>query len=132
MKIAHTLFLISVMLSSYLVAGGLQSRVPNDAAMISEITVEAYESGEFEVMSQSDLWVGFNVEFPQAQAADYKGKYIFEIKDKNGYASVSTGLSDTSPSAIFKEKEGKLLVSYKNKTDVTYRVILWRRSIQRY
>lgn len=117
------------MLSSYSVAGGLHSRVPSDVTTISEITVQAYESGAFEVMSQSDLWVGFNFEFPQTQAADYKGKYIFEIKDKNGYASVSSGLSDTSPSAIFKEKEGKLLVTYQNNTDASYQVIFWTRDL---
>lgn len=129
MKLSYILFFISVLFSLPSFSDGLKSKVKADVKIVKEINLIAHGSGQVEIPTEKDLWVGFNFDFPKDMIVSYKGKYVFEIKDKNGYASVSTGPYDNSVSTVFKEKKGKLIVFYKNNTNLNYKVILWVRSI---
>jgi len=129
MKVSYILFFVTIFFSQSSFSDDLNSKVKADARIVKEINLTAYSSGQIEITTENDLWVGFNFDFPKDMVASHKGKYIFEIKDKNGYAGVSTGPSDNSASTVFKEKNGQLIVSYKNNTNLEYKVVLWVRSI---
>ncbi|MCQ8886169.1 hypothetical protein NQT63_10790 [Pseudoalteromonas agarivorans] len=129
MKVLYILFFITIFFSQPSFSDDLNSKVKADAIIVKEINLTAHGSGKIEIPTENDLWVGFNFEFPKDMVASYKGKYIFEIKDNNGYAGVSTGPSDNSASTVFKEKNGQLIISYKNNTNLEYKVVLWVRSI---
>lgn len=95
--------------------------------LVEEIKVVAHGVGKLEFLSSTDLWLGFNFEFPEEMIVEYKDEYIFEVKDINSYASVSTGPIDNSASTVFSAKKGKIVISYKNNTSLNYRVIFWAR-----
>lgn len=97
--------------------------------LVEEIKVVAHETGKLEFLSKGDIWVGFNFEFPEGNIAEYQDRDIFEIKDVNGFAGISTGAVDNSASTVFSAKNGKVVVPYKNKTNLSYRVIFWIRAI---
>ncbi|WP_286265955.1 hypothetical protein [Thalassotalea atypica] len=129
MKLLYTLFFLTTFFYQSSYSSGLKSKVKADARIIKEINLTAYSSGKIEIPTKTDLWVGFNFEFPKDMVDSHKGEYIFEIKDENGYAGVSTGPTDNSASTVFKEKKGKLTISFKNNTNLEYKVVLWVRRI---
>ena len=110
--------------------GNINSKVSEDALVIKEIQISANGSGVLEISSNSDLWIGFNFDFPEGEINNYKGTYIFEIKDLNGFAGITTGPVDNSASTVFSMKSGKISVSYKNNTNLTYKVIFWSKNVK--
>lgn len=105
----------------------LINRLKDGMKLVEEIKVVAHGVGKLEFLSSTDLWLGFNFEFPEEMIVEYKDEYIFEVKDINSYASVSTGPIDNSASTVFSAKKGKIVISYKNNTSLNYRVIFWAR-----
>ncbi|MBT3137217.1 hypothetical protein KL866_19380 [Alteromonas sp. ALT199] len=129
MKISRVLFFVTCFFSQTSYSDDLLNKVNADVRVIKAINLPPHGSGKIEISTDNDLWVGFNFEFPQAMVVSFKKNYILEIKDKNSYASVSTGPTDNGASTIFKEKDGQLAFTYKNNTNLEYKVIFWVRSI---
>ena len=107
----------------------LQDKLKEGQTLIKLMEIKPNEIGTIEFSAKSAVLAGFYFSFPHAKIEGYKGSYVLEMKDKNGYASVSTGPVDNGVATRFESRKGKIKFEYKNNTGESYPVLFWKKAL---
>ncbi|GAA3940900.1 hypothetical protein [Litoribacillus peritrichatus] len=106
----------------------LEAKLKKGQSLIKQFELHPNEVGSIELSGKEAALVGFYFDFPQSKVEEYKGSYVLEIKDKNGYASVSTGPVDNGVATMLESRKGKVQFDYKNNTQERFQVLFWEKT----